>query len=127
MQNPIRAASSRKGHRRSPLKTVFGVVGIIMIVAASVWLASEDGDIPFIALVAALSCIPFVLYMMLVKSKVGIILTGLVLVLVTGALYVSMLGGDSSTGALAFVVSPIVNIVIFGFGWIIDLIARRND
>lgn len=111
------AESIRKG---------IGFAGILGIISVAVWLLVDGAEIAFFVVMAVLSSAPFILYMMFMKTRIGTVLTGTVLLVATSGIYANVLMSDSSTAAFGFFVSPMLNFLIVTVGGALDSLLRKR-
>lgn len=105
----------------------FGLTGIALVLATSIWLLVDGAEIAFVVLTVALSSAPFLLYIAFMKTRFATIVTGAGLLVATAIVYVSVFTSDSSTASLGLAASPMINFAIVAVGGAIDSFVRGKD
>jgi hypothetical protein len=115
-------------------RIVLAVVGLIIAVlsmgipvlqAGTIW--REVDVFIFIAVMLALACGPFIVYVVFVRTRFWTLMVGMVLVAATALTNAMVLTDEHSTAPLGFLTSIMVNYVIAVVGMALDSTQRQRE
>lgn len=126
LKNSQRSRSLTKSSRIRFFITLLGLLSILF--AMGVWPDREDGFFdPFVVGLMGLSSIPFVIYAAFIKSRLGTVLSGWILLLATLAAHTLIVTSSSSTASLGFYGSLLLNFVLIALALLLEPLLRSKE